>query len=511
MNMKKIIALLFACILLCSGLVFAEEELQKSEPVTIDGFSTRPGSYFEINLMSVDGEAKKAELAKRLFAGWENLEQEIVVADLNIPAATFLKWYSEILDERLDEFYFARGSYQYSYYKDPQLTIHAVYPGYLETDTEVIQATVAAICKETENILFNIDENMSDFDKVMAVHDYMVLNYHYDLSSTPNHSITMMVTKTGVCQSYALAFLHLMHELEIPCIFVGSEAMNHAWNLVQVEGDWYHIDLTWDDPVSDKFAEVRHTYALLSDEALRNSAVRKPHFGYELNGIANSKRYDNAPWHTAFGSIVYLDGVEYYVDGTSLIDSNGKVIYKGLAGKDDAWNINEKNTILIHTDIDCDGEVYQDNHWRDAIYAGVAEYNGIIYFNSDTAIHAYDPKTQKITEFAKEKYVCGLYVDHNVLRYSKYDNGRIYDAGSIKLDAVRYAAPYVKNGKVVAKVCKADDEPMKIFSFGGDGCQLADVTTDGVTTVTFDAKEGQKLFFWTEHLKPLREPITVTK
>jgi len=494
--MKKIIALLLAGILLCSGFVFAEEApltlIEEVYTEAEDVFS-RLAARSKISLMSVSDLSVKEQLAERLLAAWENEEAEIVVEDLKISTDNFKKLYAEILDEHLD-FYYVSNGYRYRAYTDG--TMYSVLPNYTIA-LEEAKRTLAAIRRETENILFYIDNDMSDFDKVMAVHDYMVLNYHYDFSESPNHSITIMTDKAGVCQSYALAFLHIMHVLEIPCFFVGSTEMNHAWNLVQIDGAWYHIDLTWDDPATENhdeyFAEVSHTYALLSDAEI--SSMATPHYGYNLGGLsASSTRYDKAAWHSAQGSIVYLDGVEYYVDDKNLVDSNGNIIYKNLAGTDKKWNVSSSKYL------------------NGFVGTGVAEYNGIIYFNTDTAIYTYNPKTNKTEKFSGEKYLCGLYIDKNVLRYSKYNlsTKAVYDAGSIQLDAVRYAKPYVKDGKVVAKVCKADDEPMKIFSFGGNSCQLADVITDGVTTVTFDAKEGQTLFFWTEQLRPLREAIRVS-
>ncbi len=61
----------------------------------------------------------------------------------------------------------------------------------------------------------------------------------------------VLLDGTGVCESYALAYQMLLGEIGIPSIYTVGYARGelHAWNLVQLGGDWYHIDATWDDPV----------------------------------------------------------------------------------------------------------------------------------------------------------------------------------------------------------------------------------------------------------------------
>ena len=65
-----------------------------------------------------------------------------------------------------------------------------------------------------------------------------------------------LVKKESVCEGYAKSFKYLMDSVEIPCVIVAGEGTNsegstenHAWNYVELDGKWYAIDCTWDDPI----------------------------------------------------------------------------------------------------------------------------------------------------------------------------------------------------------------------------------------------------------------------
>ena len=91
------------------------------------------------------------------------------------------------------------------------------------------------------------------------VHDYLVENLEYDTSISRSHIYTIygaLINKVCVCEGYARAFKYIMDSINIPCVMVMGEGTNsqgqrenHAWNYVQLDGRWFAIDATWDDPV----------------------------------------------------------------------------------------------------------------------------------------------------------------------------------------------------------------------------------------------------------------------
>lgn len=99
----------------------------------------------------------------------------------------------------------------------------------------------------------------TDYDKIKYVHDWLVEDLNYDQTlAKPNirNVYGAFINHEAVCEGYAEAFQMLMNEIGIPSVMVVGTGTNsngqtesHAWNYVQLEGKWYGIDTTWDDPV----------------------------------------------------------------------------------------------------------------------------------------------------------------------------------------------------------------------------------------------------------------------
>ena len=102
-------------------------------------------------------------------------------------------------------------------------------------------------------------EGYSDYEKIREVHNWLINNVEYDmdLESEEPYSISGALTEgKAVCEGYARSFKYIMDELQIPCVLVSGigtnsngETESHAWNYVQLNGTWYAIDVTWDDPI----------------------------------------------------------------------------------------------------------------------------------------------------------------------------------------------------------------------------------------------------------------------
>lgn len=83
----------------------------------------------------------------------------------------------------------------------------------------------------------------SDYEKIKAVHDHIILNCEYSLFS--NGPYNCLYNGKACCNGYALAFQMIMDSCDVECQYVTST--NHAWNTVCLDGVWYNMDLTWDD------------------------------------------------------------------------------------------------------------------------------------------------------------------------------------------------------------------------------------------------------------------------
>ena len=102
-------------------------------------------------------------------------------------------------------------------------------------------------------------EGYTDYEKIKEVHNWLIENIEYDinLESDEPYSISGALTEgKAVCEGYARSFKYIMDELKIPCVLVSGTGTNsngetesHAWNYIQLDGNWYAIDVTWDDPI----------------------------------------------------------------------------------------------------------------------------------------------------------------------------------------------------------------------------------------------------------------------
>ncbi len=126
-----------------------------------------------------------------------------------------------------------------------------------------------------------LTDSMTELQKVKAIHDYMVINYDYDYddyvaNTIPYYSYTpegAFAFNYIVCAGYAKTFKLLCDHAGVACDYVTGKAGDglHAWNQVQVDGEWYNIDVTWDDPgavgksLDDQMGN-NYNYFLLCDE-----------------------------------------------------------------------------------------------------------------------------------------------------------------------------------------------------------------------------------------------------
>lgn len=113
--------------------------------------------------------------------------------------------------------------------------------------------------EEIKRDIISSTHNKNEVEKIKIVHDYLVDTMEYDLQAGENiyNIYGALIDKRAVCEGYARAFKYILDDLGIHTVIACGLAKNstgvtesHAWNYVQLEdGNWYAIDVTWDDPV----------------------------------------------------------------------------------------------------------------------------------------------------------------------------------------------------------------------------------------------------------------------
>lgn len=203
---------------------------------------------------------------------------------------------------------------------------------------------------------------MSDEEIVLAYHEYLTstVSYAYEdyFNGTiaANHGYDMygaLVKHSCVCQGYAETMFYLLREAGLSCAIASSENINHAWNIVKIRGNWYHIDATWDDPVWDMPGRSYHDYFLVSFDTMnkntlinhtkdRTDMVVSAQWGDTYTTAVDTTYESGKFWNGIEKAIFYKDGYWYSIsEGSSKTSFNinkyqystniNKVLYSGTA------------------------------------------------------------------------------------------------------------------------------------------------------------------------------------
>ena len=139
---------------------------------------------------------------------------------------------------------------------------------YSEDDISEINVVVDKVINE------KITNSMPIKEKIRVIHDYIIDNTQYDKLKYDNKNDTTYKSNTaygvliqgyGTCNGYADAMAIFLNKLNVINYKISND--EHIWNLVYLDGKWYHLDLTWDDPISDINVN-RDTYFLITTDTL---------------------------------------------------------------------------------------------------------------------------------------------------------------------------------------------------------------------------------------------------
>ncbi len=141
-----------------------------------------------------------------------------------------------------------------------------------------------------------ITNDMSDKEKIIAFHDYIIDNTIYDSNyvttnlndiDNPSHkALGPLFFGKALCGGYADVMAIFLNKLNIPNYRISSS--NHIWNFVYLDNNWYHLDLTWDDPVTDNGSNIKlNTFLLITTEQLEN--LHTGYHSYDKNVYLEAK------------------------------------------------------------------------------------------------------------------------------------------------------------------------------------------------------------------------------
>ncbi len=199
------------------------------------------GNYF-FELMDKDQQILYAELLMIMQAHGENIM--ISAKDAETLKNVFLCVFQDH-----PEIYWIDG-YGYSRYGSGD-NCYFTFSGKYTYSKQECEAFQPMINTYVSKCLSNMPAQANDYEKVKYVYEYVIQNTDYDLAARDNQNIlSVFLYGESVCQGYAKAVQYLLKNMEVPCTMVVGKVNNgegHAWNLVNIDGNYYYVDATWGD------------------------------------------------------------------------------------------------------------------------------------------------------------------------------------------------------------------------------------------------------------------------
>lgn len=177
---------------------------------------------------------------------------------------------------------------------------------------DAIKEMYDTLIAAADRIIAQIPAGSSDYQKALFVHDYIVNNTRYSsehagkgVNGLWGTAYGCLVDGDAICQGYAEAYQLVLERAGVPCGVCSGDSINgpHAWNYVRINGKYYWVDVTWDDPESESDeGTLRHNYFLIDDELLGRTRTIEPGqvFVPSCDSMADNFHVQNGSYIEAF-------------------------------------------------------------------------------------------------------------------------------------------------------------------------------------------------------------------
>ena len=365
----------------------------------------------------------------------------IDVSALEIPdaedeIAELSKVISSVINDRTDIFYLD-NSFSYDTYDGIITSVGLIFTDewVAEDGTPDASALCAAVSTAAEGkkmMMADVADGMSDLEKAFAVHERMVEEidydmYHYTKGNIPNADYTangIYTNRYGVCQGYAEAYKDIMGDLGIECKLVTSSEVNHAWNLIKIDGSWYHVDVTWDDPYTDPETNYNDnhawTYFLLADSELKGHGSDWVGTVPSASTTTEDKSYLFRTCQSEYGNgyMVYKDG--YWNTAIYKYASNKKYVLRAkIDGSDESTVSIPTASTSTWSSQDTGRIIGNKVYFMET--AGRDKTAGTLLFNVSSYSITDGSKISQVVTSTATKNVSGLSIKNGILNYTVED------------------------------------------------------------------------------------------
>lgn len=381
---------------------------------------TTPPGYITVN---ADFSEQNAGIIAALAQGLKNHQSTINLQQYSFPKSNAKQLFTSVLNQYPELFYV---DYQYSYSYNSLQNLTYFVPTYNYTAAQA-EEMMEEFDEKSDYFLSKITPGMSDLEKALVLHDELILNSDYLLEGT---TYSLMVNGRGKCEDYSRAYAFLLAQVGVKCEMVLSprdsanpNGMAHQWVKVRIDGEYYNVDPTWDDPIiMDASAyqssgetrpngyqgKVSHTFFLVSDSLISSSALGTPHTAYTTS-YPSPTTYDNSWFRDIESRICCVDGYFYAMasggSNRSLLISCNSALGTPVTVTSNVFRWSAGN-----------GFYYVDS------YSGLDYCDGLFYFNGPDAVYTYDPANGTTAEYAQnpsEDDIYGMRIfNRNVIVYT---------------------------------------------------------------------------------------------
>lgn len=285
-------------------------------------------------------------------------------------------------------------------------------------DKQNVLSMLKSMNETVGTIMTGVKTEWSDLEKALYLHDFLCLNCSYSVGTSNYTAYDALVLKKAACQGYAQAYLYLLKQAGIESYMVYSSALCHAWNLVRINNEFYHVDVTWDDPVPDCRGRAKHNYFLKSATAFGLDGKHSRAADWKIYNGADPHKfdrrgYDKAFWKKSDNAFIPIDGKWYNYDAQkkaiyrySCDGAKFKRQKKLKSLKQYKWNL-----------YGSDKKTYKEK------YVGVTGNGKYLYYTTPTEVYrlkASGGKAKKIYTLKKKQkkkgYIYGIFIDKNKLK-----------------------------------------------------------------------------------------------
>ena len=412
--MKKFVSLI-VCIIVCfltipiGSFTFAEGKPQEVKPLTEREVFYTAESQARMSLAS----ASQTKAFENIIynAAIKSNTNALNLDSLDIKITEVSDMIRAVIDKYPELYNIKR--WEYNYYKATN-TVHELSLQYDYTADEYAVMNTA-YKKIADSMLSDIKGNiaLTDKEKLLILHDRLAVWCEYDeeafekymetgdISLVNKDSFTIygtLVNRTSVCQGYSKTYQYLLNQLGIENYLCSSQKLVHVWNIVKLDGVYYHVDVTYDDPTHDVLGRADHSNFLVSTAKLKENE----HNETDFDTTPSDTRYDNAFWTDSESAFQLIGDNIYYTDGTAI----------------NVWNFSNDTTVPF----------YQNSQiWH---YTRIDSDNEVLFFSgADNKIYSID--TTKSDPELKTLVETPANTGEVLLGYRLSANKYIYDFGKV--------------------------------------------------------------------------------